>query len=61
MMLSDETLWAVVYVWRGIPERFELFLTEKHARGREREIRRKLAPEDEVRVLEMDSPLATTR
>lgn len=49
-MKASKFAWAVVYVWRGLPDKVELFSREKSARRRERQLRERLAQEDEVGV-----------
>ena len=41
---------AVVHVWRGLPNKVELFSREESARKREHELRKKISQEDEVGV-----------
>ncbi len=49
-MKKSRYAWAVVRVWRGLPEGVELFAQEESARKRERQLRRRLAQEDEIGV-----------
>ena len=49
-MKKDKCLWAVVRIWRGLPEGVELFAREVSARKREDELRKKISQEDEVGV-----------
>lgn len=49
-MKKETCLWAVVRVWRGLPEGIELFVQEASARKREDELRKKMPQEDEVGV-----------
>lgn len=49
-MKKETCLWAVVRVWRGLPEGIELFATEASARKREDQLRKKISQEDEVGV-----------
>lgn len=56
LMNKGNHLWAVVHVWRGLPERVEVFSQEKLARKRERQLRQELAQEDEVGVFQICAP-----
>ncbi len=56
-MKKEKCLWAVVRVWRGLPEGVELFAREAMARKREHEIRKKISREDEVGVFCVVRPL----
>ena len=49
-MKKSRYAWAVVRVWRGLPEGVELFAQEALARKREHELRKKISQEDEVGV-----------
>lgn len=42
--------WAVVHVWRGLPDKVELFSREELARKRERHLLKRLAQEDEIGI-----------
>jgi len=55
-MKSKSFTWAVVHVWRGIPNSVELLPREDQARSRELELRRSLPPEDEVAVFRVALP-----
>jgi len=55
-MKQSRYAWAVVRVWRGLPERVELFSQEELARKRERQLRQRLAQEDEIGVFQICVP-----
>lgn len=55
-MKTNKCAWAVVYVWRGLPDKVELFLREDSARKREQQLFKRLAQEDEVGVFRVHMP-----
>jgi len=55
-MKENTYVWVVVWVWRGLPATVELFTQEELAHNRERQIRQKLPPEDEVEVFQVAMP-----
>ena len=55
-MKKSEYAWAVVHVWRGLPDKVELFSREESARKRERQLRRRLAQADEIGVFRVRVP-----
>lgn len=55
-MKTNSYAWAVVRVWRGLPDKVELFSREQSARKREQQLRRRLAQEDEIGVFRVRVP-----
>ena len=55
-MKTNRYAWAVVHVWRGLPDKVELFSREESARKREQQLRRRLAQEDEIGVFHVRGP-----
>ena len=56
-MKKSEYAWAIVHVWRGLPDKVELFSREESARKRERRLRRRLAQADEIGVFHVRMPV----
>lgn len=50
-MGGDTKLWAVVIVWRGLPDSVELFDTKESAFRYKANVESDLTPEDEVAVV----------
>lgn len=55
-MTISKCAWAVVHVWRGLPDKVELFSREASARKRERFLLKRLAQEDEIGVFQVRIP-----
>ena len=55
-MKANKYAWAVVHVWRGLPDKVELFSREESARKREQQLRRRLAQADEIGVFHVRMP-----
>lgn len=51
-MKSTEEIWAIVYVWRGLPSTVELYSDYDHAQQRAEEMRSTLSLEDEIGIIE---------
>lgn len=55
-MINAAKMWAVVYVWRGFPDKVELFVQEESAWKRQNEIKKEISIEDEVAVIQVSVP-----
>ena len=56
-MKANKYAWAVVHVWRGLPDRVELFSREEPARKHKQQLRRRLAQADEIGVFHVRMPV----
>lgn len=52
-------MWAVVRVWRGLPDGVELFALEEDAITRQNELKREIGQEDEVGIFRVPEPSGT--